>query len=174
MMTHFHFIFVYGPIFVADFIIIVSTRWGHQVLVLAIETALLQALLMYLTINEFKDPQYLYTDQSKYSKLRPKKQAQVAVMGLFEEHELDEEQLIKEEKGLRNYHASLREECMTKLMKQVGDNFLFAKQAVDIGGSITQVFHKYQKEKIRIRRANSMEDLMAHKKRKISSISNNS
>jgi hypothetical protein len=73
MMTHFHFIFVYGPIFVADFIIIVSTRWGHQVLVLAIETALLQALLMYLTMHEFKDPQYLYTDQSKYSKLRPKK-----------------------------------------------------------------------------------------------------
>lgn len=95
-------------------------------------------------------------------------------MGLFEEHELDEEQLIKEEKGLRSYHASLREECMTKLMKQVGDNFLFAKQAVDIGGSITQVFHKYQKEKIMIRRANSMEDLMAYKKRRISSISNNS
>ena len=95
-------------------------------------------------------------------------------MGLFEEHELDEEQLIKEEKGLRSYHASLREECMTKLMKQVGDNFLFAKQAVDIGGSITQVFHKYQKEKIMIRRANSMEDLMAYKKRRIYSISNNS
>lgn len=91
MMTYFHYIFVYGPIFVADFLIIVATKWGHQVLVLAIETALLQTLVIYLTLREFKDPQYLYSDQSKYSKLRPKKQGQVAVMGLFEEHELDEE-----------------------------------------------------------------------------------
>lgn len=106
--------------------------------------------MIYLTLTELKNPQQLYADQSKYSKLRPKKQGQVAssVAGLFEEHELDEEQLIKEEKGLRRYHAKLRQECMTKLMKQVGHNFLFAKQAVDIGGSISQVFHKYQKDQL--------------------------
>lgn len=93
MVTHFHFVFVYGAIFFADFIIIISTRWGHQLLVLAIETSILQALMIYLMISELKNPQQLYADQSKYSKLRPKKQAQVAssVAGLFEEHELDEE-----------------------------------------------------------------------------------
>ena len=93
MVTHFHLVFVYGAIFFADFIIIISTRWGHQLLVLAIETTLLQALMIYLMLQEFKNPQQLYADQSKYSRLRPKKQAQVAssVAGLFEEHELDEE-----------------------------------------------------------------------------------
>ena len=53
-------------------------------------------------------------------------------------------------------------------MLQVGENFLFAKQAVDIGGSITKVFHKYEKERLQIRRANSMEDFKASKKRWIS------
>lgn len=40
---------------------------------------------------------------------------------------------------------------------------------MDIGGSITQVFHKYEKQKLKIRRANSMEDLKGPKKRWISS-----
>jgi len=87
MMTLFHYVFVYGPIFFADFLIIVSTKWGHQLLILAIETFVLQLLVLYLTFKEMKDPGALYSEGAgqKYSTLKPKKQSKVAVMGFYED-----------------------------------------------------------------------------------------
>lgn len=41
MVTLFNIIFVYIPIYFADFLIITTTEWGHQLLVLAIETAVI-------------------------------------------------------------------------------------------------------------------------------------
>jgi hypothetical protein len=49
MLTYFHFVFVYAPIYLADLIIIASVSWGHQVLVLAWETFILQTLMIYMT-----------------------------------------------------------------------------------------------------------------------------
>jgi len=49
LLTLFNYIFTYGPIFVADIYIFFAIGWGHQVLVLAIETFILQILIIYLT-----------------------------------------------------------------------------------------------------------------------------
>lgn len=53
MLTLFQCIFAYAPIFLADLIIISRVGWGHQILVLAIETFLLQILMMILIWIEF-------------------------------------------------------------------------------------------------------------------------
>jgi hypothetical protein len=41
LISTFSFIFSYGAIFVADVVILIKIRWGYQLLVLAIETAIL-------------------------------------------------------------------------------------------------------------------------------------
>ena len=51
---------MYAPIFVADVYIFFAVGWGHQVLVLAIETFILQLFMLYLTLEEFKDPEKMY------------------------------------------------------------------------------------------------------------------
>lgn len=74
MMTYFSYIFAYIPIFMADILIIVQVGWGHQVLVLAIETFILQLFIIYLTYQEFKDPEKLYSiADTRMNSLRPKK-----------------------------------------------------------------------------------------------------
>jgi hypothetical protein len=37
-VTYFKYVFVYGPIFIADILILINLEWGHQLSVLAIET----------------------------------------------------------------------------------------------------------------------------------------
>lgn len=41
MLTYFQYVFVYVPIFIADLVIFAQVPWGHQLLVLAIETFVL-------------------------------------------------------------------------------------------------------------------------------------
>jgi len=41
MMSYFSFIFTYGAIFIADFVIFSRVSWGYQLLVVGIETFLL-------------------------------------------------------------------------------------------------------------------------------------
>ena len=49
MLTYFHFVFVYAPIYLADLLIFSKIGWGHQVLVLAWETFILQTVMIVLT-----------------------------------------------------------------------------------------------------------------------------
>jgi hypothetical protein len=49
MITYFKYIFVYAPIFIADLLIFAQVKWGHQLLVLAIETFILQIVVIALT-----------------------------------------------------------------------------------------------------------------------------
>lgn len=56
---------------------------------------------------------------------------------------------------------------MTLILKQVGDNFMTCKERVDIGGSVSNVFTKFDKKSMKLKRAFSMEDLhpkMANKR----------
>lgn len=48
-LTYVKYVFVYIPIFIADILIISFVGWGHQLLVLAIETLVLQLFTIYLT-----------------------------------------------------------------------------------------------------------------------------
>jgi len=56
MVSYFSFIFCYGFIFLADLVIFIKIRWGGQLLVLGIETAILQVLMIVLTYLESKKP----------------------------------------------------------------------------------------------------------------------
>ena len=80
-------------------------------------------------------------------------------MGFYEDDQLNEDGLIREEKGMRKYHAELRTKLMTLILKQVGDNFMTCKERVDIGGSVANVFTKFDKKSMKLKRAFSMEDL---------------
>ena len=60
---------------------------------------------------------------------------------------------------MRKYHAELRTKLMTMILKQVGDNFMTCKERVDIGGSMGNVFSKFDKKSMKLKRAFSMEDL---------------
>jgi hypothetical protein len=74
MLTVFQCVFAYVPIFLADLLIILRVGWGHQILVLAIETFLLQILIIWLTYLEFRDPERLYSEgEVDYSSLKPRK-----------------------------------------------------------------------------------------------------
>ena len=54
LSAYFSFVFCYGFIFIADALIIWRVSWGYQLFVLAIETIILQGLLMVLTVIEFR------------------------------------------------------------------------------------------------------------------------
>jgi uncharacterized membrane protein YagU involved in acid resistance len=56
MCTYFSFIFAYGFIFVADLLIFAKVKWGYQLLVLGIETFILQILVIVLTWLESRKP----------------------------------------------------------------------------------------------------------------------
>mgnify|MGYP006907043893 CR=1 FL=1 len=58
----------------ADLIIISKVGWGHQILVLAIESFLLMIVMMVLIWLEFKNPEKLYSEgEVDYSSLKPRK-----------------------------------------------------------------------------------------------------
>jgi len=95
-LTYVKYVFVYIPIFLADLIIFFTVGWGHQLLVLAIETFLLQLFMIFLTYKEFQDPAKLYADaEGEYSQLKPRKNGQIAVMGAFEDEGMDETHLVR-------------------------------------------------------------------------------
>ena len=56
MTTYFSFVFVYGFIFMADVLVFLRIEWGYQLVILAIETCILQVLIICLTCYEFKTP----------------------------------------------------------------------------------------------------------------------
>lgn len=95
-LTYVKYVFVYIPIFLADLIIFFAVGWGHQLLILAIETFLLQLFMIFLTYKEFQDPARLYADaEGEYSQLKPRKNGQIAVMGAFEDDGMDETHLVR-------------------------------------------------------------------------------
>jgi hypothetical protein len=47
--TYFSWIFCYGPIFAADIVILTKIKWGYQLLILAVETIILQTMSIVLT-----------------------------------------------------------------------------------------------------------------------------
>ena len=54
LSAYFSFVFCYGFIFLADIVILSRVEWGYQLLVLAIETIVLQIIIIVLTVLEFR------------------------------------------------------------------------------------------------------------------------
>ena len=147
MMTYFQYVFVYIPIFIADVVIFKFVGWD-QLLVLAIETCILQTVVIILTHYEFKNPDKLYADgELEYSTLKPRKNGQIAVMGMVEEDGIEEDHLVRQDKSNYEYEVMLRKKALTAILQQVGKNFLVSqKRGVDIGGEISKVFTKFDKK----------------------------
>ena len=118
MLSLFQLVFVYAPIFVADIYIFFAVRWGHQVLVLAIETFMLQIFMMYLTYQEFKNPEkmYLQSELADYQTLKPRKNGQISVMGAFDDDGIDELNLVRLNQGDHEYEVQLRKQALTALL----------------------------------------------------------
>lgn len=74
LCSFFSFIFSYGFIFVADFMILTQIEWGGQILVSAIETFLLQILVIVLTYLESKKPpaELLSVGSTQYTTINPR------------------------------------------------------------------------------------------------------
>ena len=118
MLTYFNFVFVYAPIYLADLLIFSKIGWGHQVLVLAWETFILQTVMIALTQMEFKNPERLYMEgESEYTALRPKKNGQVAVMSAIEDEGMDETNLIRQDKSDYQYEVELRKRALTAILQ---------------------------------------------------------
>ena len=54
LTAYFSFVFCYGFIFIADIVILMNVDWGYQLVILAIETMILQLIVVILTILEFR------------------------------------------------------------------------------------------------------------------------
>lgn len=88
MISAFSYIFCYFPIFIADVIILMKVRWGSQILVLAIETILLQILIIVLSYFEAKRPpaELLSVGSTQYTTINPRqKRKEQKVMSGYQE-----------------------------------------------------------------------------------------
>jgi len=71
LVTYFKYVFVYIPIFIADILNMINLPWGHQLLVTAIETFVLQIVIIILTYFEWRYPNMLYQEaEMAYSPIK--------------------------------------------------------------------------------------------------------
>lgn len=75
LTAYFSFIFCYGFIFLADALILSYIEWGYQLYILAIETVVLQIVIIILSVLEFrKGADGLLKDQDEvFSMIKPNK-----------------------------------------------------------------------------------------------------
>ncbi len=99
MCSYFSFIFSYGFIFVADLVIFAKIKWGYQLLVLGIETFILQILIIVLSWLESKKPpeELLQVGASQYTSITPgSKSKEVKVKAGVEEESDNYEEGVPE------------------------------------------------------------------------------
>lgn len=96
MCSYFSFIFSYGFIFIADFMIYAKVKWGNQLLILGIETALLQILVIILTYLESRKPpaELLSVGSTQYTSINPLRKGEVKVKSGIEYESDDYEEGI--------------------------------------------------------------------------------
>jgi hypothetical protein len=96
MCSYFSFVFTYGFIFIADILIFLYVKWGTQLLILGIETALLQILVIVLTYLESrKSPaELLSVGSTQYTSINPLRNGEVKVKSGIEYESDDYEEGI--------------------------------------------------------------------------------
>ena len=160
LTAYFSFIFCYGFIFIADIIILAKIGWGYQLYILAIETLVLQILLIILTVIEFrKGADGLLKDQDEqFSMIKPNNKGQVKVMGGIEEEDdyqegipdVDEDTLIRSKIKTEQLEIGLRQQALARILNQVGTHP--TEKGVDIQDCLT----KFDPERIKLRRCFSL------------------
>jgi hypothetical protein len=111
--TYFSFLFVYGPILAADVILFMTVEWGYQLLILAIESALLAVLITILTIIELRNPEkLLLSGDEQYIRIKPKNFNLGNVMGV----DVDESTLIRSRVIDDEYEIKLRKKALVQIL----------------------------------------------------------
>jgi len=103
LTAYFSFVFCYCFIFVADIIILTRVKWGYQLSMLAIETLILQLVVVVLTIVEFRKGADALLNSQGEGFAMIKNKAPVRVMGFQDEDDhydegvpdIDEDTLIR-------------------------------------------------------------------------------
>ncbi len=139
MVSYFSFIFCYGFIFIADLLIFARVKWGGQLLILGVETAILQVLMILLTYLESKrNPEELLSvGSSQYTTINPKARKEIKVMSAaggqddylnddddYEEGipDVDEMHFIRSKEEYQRREVQLRMTAFSKILKSVTKN----------------------------------------------------
>ena len=158
MITYFSFIFVYLPILAASVVIFIQVQWGYQLLILGIEAFLLAILIIVLTILEFRNAErLLMTGDEQYISIKPKIGDNTMVRGMVD---VDETTLIRSKMIDDDYEIQLRKRALAQILNQVGKNFFKAKDdGIHLGKDLDKVMSKWDEEKLKLRRAFSLEEI---------------
>lgn len=128
--TYFSWVFCYLPIFVADIVIFIKVKWGFQLLILAIETAILQTISIILTIIEFRKGYSKLLSPPGESYAQFKQGKEMKVMGVDEDDDyeegipdFEEETLIRSRLKVEERETELRRKAFSQILSQVGVTF---------------------------------------------------
>lgn len=121
--SYFSFVFCYPFIFIADFIIMARVQWGYQLLVLGIETFVLQLLVIALTVLEFrKSAQALLNPHNdQFAMIKPSRQLKVMAVGDEDDYqegipEVDEDTLIRSKLKTEQLEIGLRQQALARIL----------------------------------------------------------
>ena len=120
---------------------------------------MLALFLMVIMVLELKDASKLFIlGDEQYTRIKPKGfDGDTMVMSGIQ---MDESTLIRGKVVDEDYEVQLRKRALVSILGQVGKNFLTAqKKGVDLGGDIDQVMTKFDDEKLKLRRAFSLEEI---------------
>jgi len=159
MITYFSFVFVYIPIIASSVIIFMQVVWGYQLLILGIEALILSIIIVALTIQEFRNPErLLMSGDEQYIRIKPRVGDNTNVMGAMVD--VDETNLIRARVIDDDYEIQLRKRALAQILNQVGKNFFTAQeQGVHLGKDLDKCMSKFDEEKLKIRRAFSLENI---------------
>jgi hypothetical protein len=125
---------------------------------LGIEAFLLAILIIVLTIMEFRNAErLLMTGDEQYISIRPKIVDNTMVRGMVD---VDETTLIRSKMVDDDYEIQLRKRALAQILNQVGKNFFKAKDdGIHLGKDLDKVMSKWDQEKLKLRRAFSLEEI---------------
>ena len=162
MSSYFSFIFAYGFIFIADLVIFTRVVWGYQLLILGIETAILQTFVIVLTYLESKKQpaELLSVGTQQYTSVKPQRKRELKVKsGIdmesddYEEGipDVDETVMLRSKEEYHMKEIKLRAVAFTKIIKQVQLNC-----EVSDDYNLRECMTKFEPEYLKVRRAFSM------------------
>ena len=92
-------------------------------------------------------------------RIKPKMMNNDNVMGGLEDY-MDESTLVRGYAAEEEYEINLRKKALLQILSQVDKNFKIAqKSGIDMGGQIEKVKSKFDDDKVKLRRAFSLEKI---------------
>ena len=144
LTAYFSFVFCYGFIYIADIIILSRVEWGYQLSILAIETLILQTIIIILIVIEFRKGADALLNNKGEQFAMIKNKAPVRVMGFQDEDDhydegvpdIDEDTLIRSKIKTEQLEIGLRQKALARILNQVGNHP--TEKGVDIQDCLTK------------------------------------